>query len=91
MRLMIIKGDGLSRQSLLTVRLDSESSRFELIEDKIMQSLGEKPSSSISEIARELRVNRSTASKYLYVLRAKKKVLFRQVGPVKLWSLEGGK
>ncbi len=54
-----------------------------------MKSLSERPRSSISEIARELSVNRSTASKYLYVLKAKMKVNYQQVGPVKLWSLEG--
>lgn len=59
------------------------------IEERIMRSLSQRPSSSISEIARELSVNRSTASKYLHVLRAKRKVQVRQVGPVKLWSLEG--
>ena len=58
------------------------------LEERIVRSLLEKPRSSISEIARELSVNRSTASKYLYVLRAKRKVDFRQVGPVKLWTLE---
>ncbi len=58
------------------------------IEDRIVRSLADKPSSSTSEIARELSVNRSTASKYLLVLRAKRRVWFRQVGPVKLWSLE---
>ena len=61
---------------------------LEVIEERIISSLGDKPNSSISEIAKDLRVNRSTASKYLHVLRAKKKVAFRQVGPVKLWSLE---
>ncbi len=91
MQLMIIRGDGLSRQSQLTVRLDSENDPLDLIEDKIVQSLGERPSSSISEIAKELRVNRSTASKYLHVLRAKRRVSYRQVGPVKLWSLEASK
>ena len=58
------------------------------IEARIMRSLSERPRSSISEVARELNVNRSTASKYLYVLRAKRKVNYQQVGPVKLWSLE---
>jgi predicted transcriptional regulator len=58
------------------------------MENRIVHSLGERPSSSIGEIAKDLRVNRSTASKYLHVLRAKRKVNFRQVGPVKLWSLE---
>ena len=91
MHLMIIRADGLSRQSLLTLRLDSQNDRFDLIEDRIVQSLEERPSSSISEIAKELRVNRSTASKYLHVLRAKRRVSFRQVGPVKLWSLEAEK
>lgn len=91
MQLMIIRGDGLNRQSRLTVRLDLENDRLDLIEDKIVQSLGERPSSSISEIAKELQVNRSTASKYLHVLKAKKRVCFRQVGPVKLWSLEASK
>jgi predicted transcriptional regulator len=72
----------------LTARLDSEDSHLDLIENRIVHSLGERPGSSIGEIARDLRVNRSTASKYLHVLRAKKRVNFRQVGPVKLWSLE---
>lgn len=58
------------------------------IEGRIMRSLSERPRSSISEVARELSVNRSTASKYLYVLKAKRKVNYQQVGPVKLWSLE---
>ncbi|HZF21107.1 MAG TPA: helix-turn-helix domain-containing protein [Dongiaceae bacterium] len=75
----------------MTTRFEIEDSRLDIIEDKIVHSLGERPSSSIGEIARELRVNRSTASKYLHVLRAKRKVNFRQVGPVKLWSLEGEK
>ncbi len=61
---------------------------LDVIEERILRSLSAKPSSSISEIARELTVNRSTASKYLHVLRAKKRVHFRQIGPVKLWSLE---
>ncbi len=58
------------------------------LEERIVRSLAAKPSSSISEVARELCVNRSTASKYLHVLRAKRRVHFRQIGPVKLWSLE---
>ncbi len=73
---------------VLTVKPESSDPSLEVIEDKIIHSLGEKPSSSIVEIARELRVNRSTASKYLHVLKAKRLVRFRQVGPVKLWSLE---
>jgi DNA-binding IclR family transcriptional regulator len=75
----------------LTARLEVEDDPLDLIEDKIVHSLGERPSSSIGEIAKELRVNRSTASKYLHVLRAKRMVNFRQVGPVKLWSLEDEK
>ncbi|OLB71757.1 hypothetical protein AUI06_02995 [archaeon 13_2_20CM_2_52_21] len=75
----------------MTTRFEIEDGRLDLIEDKIVHSLGERPSSSIGEVARELRVNRSTASKYLHVLRAKRRVNFRQVGPVKLWSLEGEK
>lgn len=58
------------------------------IEGRIVQSLSGKPRSSISEVARELSINRATASKYLYVLKAKRRVDFQQVGPVKLWSLE---
>jgi predicted transcriptional regulator len=58
------------------------------IEGRIVRSLSGKPRSSISEVARELSINRATASKYLYVLKAKRKVDFQQVGPVKLWSLE---
>jgi DNA-binding MarR family transcriptional regulator len=68
--------------------LDSQEIGLDLLENRIVHSLGERPSSSIGEIAKDLRVNRSTASKYLHVLRAKKRVNFRQVGPVKLWSLE---
>src|SRR2546430_4038152 len=76
------------RQSELTTRLEVEDSRLDLIEDKIVHTLGERPSSSIGDIAIDLRVNSFTASKYLHVLRAKRMVTFRQVGPVKLWSLE---
>ena len=84
---MIIRGSGLKRQSLMTARFNSEV-QLDIIEGKIIRSLGEKPASSIGEIARELMVNRSTASKYLHVLKAKRRVSFRQIGPVKLWSLE---
>ncbi len=59
------------------------------IEQRIVQSLDEKPSSSISEVAARLSINRSTASKYLHVLKAKGRVDCRQVGPVKLWSVGG--
>lgn len=85
---MIIRTGRLNWQSELTARLDSQGVGLDLIENRIVHSLGERPSSSIGEIARDLRVNRSTASKYLHVLKAKKRVNFRQVGPVKLWSLE---
>ena len=88
---MIITGGCLNWQSNMTARLDFEDGHLELIEGKIVNSLGQRPGSSIGEIARELRVNRSTASKYLHVLKAKKRVTFRQVGPVKLWSLEGSR
>jgi len=70
----------------MTTRIDTDI--LDHIENKIVHSLGERPSSSIGEIAKFLRVNRSTASKYLHVLKAKRKVNCRQVGPVKLWSLE---
>jgi predicted transcriptional regulator len=70
----------------MTTRIDADS--LDHIENKIVDSLGVRPSSSIGEIAKSLRVNRSTASKYLHVLKAKRKVNCRQVGPVKLWSLE---
>jgi len=85
---MIISAERLNWQSQLTARYDSNDGRLDLIENKIVHSLGERPGSSIGEIATDLKVNRSTASKYLHVLRAKRKVNFRQVGPVKLWSLE---
>ena len=84
MQLMIIAGGCLNWQSNMTARLDFEDGHLDLIEGKIVNSLGERP-------GRELRVNRSTASKYLHVLKAKKRVTFRQVGPVKLWSLEGSR
>jgi len=86
---MISTSADLTRKSLLNIN-DSPNSTLllEVIEERIISSLGDKPNSSISEIAKDLKVNRSTASKYLHVLRAKKKVAFRQVGPVKLWSLE---
>ncbi len=87
-RLMITTSAELTRKSLLNIN-DSDSMKLlDAIEERIITSLGDKPNSSISEIAKDLRVNRSTASKYLHVLRAKKRVVFRQVGPVKLWSLE---
>jgi predicted transcriptional regulator len=85
---MINTSADLTRKSLLDINDSSNSRLLDVIEERIISSLGDKPNSSISEIARDLRVNRSTASKYLHVLRAKKKVAFRQVGPVKLWSLE---
>jgi predicted transcriptional regulator len=86
---MISTSVDLTRKSLLNINDPSNGTLLlEVIEERIISSLGDKPNSSISEIAKDLRVNRSTASKYLHVLRAKKKVAFRQVGPVKLWSLE---
>ena len=75
----------------MTSRFDSDNGHLDLIENKIVHSLGDRPGSSIGEIAKTLKMNRSTASKYLHVLKAKRKVNFRQVGPVKLWSLEGSK
>ncbi len=86
----MIIGDGGSSGRLLSsiVSRWKGLAGFDEIEERIIRSLSERPSSSISEIARELNVNRSTASKYLHVLQAKKKVQLRQVGPVKLWSLE---
>lgn len=85
---MITRNDRLNWQSQLTAKLEIDDNHSDPIEGKIVHSLGERPGSSIGEIARDLRVNRSTASKYLHVLRAKRRVNFRQVGPVKLWSLE---
>ncbi|OLD78561.1 ArsR family transcriptional regulator [Candidatus Bathyarchaeota archaeon] len=86
---MISTSADLTRKSLMNINDSSNSTLLlEVIEERIISSLGDKPNSSISEIAKDLKVNRSTASKYLHVLRAKKKVAFRQVGPVKLWSLE---
>ncbi|TMI59238.1 ArsR family transcriptional regulator [Candidatus Bathyarchaeota archaeon] len=86
---MISTSADLTRKSLMNINDSSNSTLLlEVIEERIINSLGDKPNSSISEIAKDLKVNRSTASKYLHVLRAKKKVAFRQVGPVKLWSLE---
>jgi predicted transcriptional regulator len=86
---MISTSADFTRKSLLNINGSPNSTLFEVIEERIISSLGDKPNSSISEIAKDLKVNRSTASKYLHVLRAKRKVVFRQVGPVKLWSLEG--
>ncbi len=80
---------GLTRRPLLAIGVSGKDGYLDEIEERIVRSLAAKPSSSISEIARELSVNRSTASKYLHVLRAKRRVHFRQIGPVKLWSLEG--
>lgn len=85
---MISTSVDFTRKSLLNINESTNGTLLEVIEERIITSLGDKPNSSISEIAKDLRVNRSTASKYLHVLRAKKKVAFRQVGPVKLWSLE---
>ena len=86
---MVNTSADLTRKSLLNINDSSNGTLLlEVIEERIISSLGDKPNSSISEIAKDLRVNSSTASKYLHVLRAKKKVAFRQVGPVKLWSLE---
>jgi predicted transcriptional regulator len=72
----------------LAIGLSVKDGYLDEMEERIVRSLATKPGSSISEIARELSVNRSTASKYLHVLRAKKRVQLRQIGPVKLWSLE---
>ena len=86
---MISTSADLTRKSELNINHHlSSGNLLEIIEERIISSLGDKPNSSISEIAKDLKVNRSTASKYLHVLRAKRKVAFRQVGPVKLWSLE---
>jgi len=85
---MISTSAELTRKSLLNTNNSSSGSLLEVIEERIISSLSDRPNSSISEIAKDLSVNRSTASKYLHVLRAKRKVAFRQVGPVKLWSLE---
>ena len=85
---MISTSADLTRKSELIITHPSSSNLLDIIEERIISSLGDKPNSSISEIAKDLKVNRSTASKYLHVLRAKKRVAFRQVGPVKLWSLE---
>ena len=75
--------------SLVKTGSQDEPLSIEDIEQRIVQSLEQKPSSSISEVAERLSINRSTASKYLHVLKAKGKVDCRQVGPVKLWSLGG--
>ena len=85
---MISTSVELTRKSELNITHPSSGGLLEVIEERIISSLGDKPNSSISEIAKDLKVNRSTASKYLHVLRAKRKVAFRQVGPVKLWALE---
>ena len=85
---MISTSAELTRKSELNITHPTSGSLLDVIEERIISSLGDKPNSSISEIAKDLKVNRSTASKYLHVLRAKKRVAFRQVGPVKLWSLE---
>ena len=86
---MVYTGVGLKRQPLSAIIPQAKEQIYlDDIEDRIVRSLGAKPRSSISEIAREVSVNRSTASKYLYVLKAKGKADFRQVGPVKLWCLE---
>lgn len=88
-QLMLITCGGCLRRPLSTLGSHlTGSGHLDELEERIIRSLSQRPSSSISEIAKELRVNRSTASKYLHVLRAKKKVQLRQVGPVKLWSLE---
>ena len=85
---MISTSAELTRKSELNITHPTSVILLDVIEERIISSLGDKPNSSISEIAKDLKVNRSTASKYLHVLRAKKRVAFRQVGPVKLWSLE---
>ncbi len=86
---MVNRCAALRWQALLRVTSRTkEPNHPDDIEERIIRSLFSKPRSSISEIARELSVNRSTASKYLYVLKAKRRIDFRQVGPVKLWSLE---
>jgi hypothetical protein len=95
---MMTGKEGCHRLPLSIVKTDSEDGVNEGqigsidIEGRIVQSLDGRPGSSISEIAKWLSINRSTASKYLHVLKAKGLVHCRQVGPVKLWSvIQGGK
>ncbi len=63
---MISTTADLTRKSLLNINDSSNGTLLEVIEERIISSLGDKPNSSISEIAKDLRVNRSTASKYLH-------------------------
>ena len=87
---MTYNGVGLKRQPLSAISPRAIAPIYlDDIEERIVRSLGEKPRSSISEVAKDVSINRSTASKYLYVLKAKRKADFHQVGPVKLWCLEG--
>lgn len=52
---------------------------------RILEFLGDKPrGSTISEVSESLDISRQTASKYLEVLKAEKKIEQRKIGKAKL-------
>ena len=55
------------------------------IAQEIERVLKEKPYGlSIEEVSQALKINRSTASKYLFAMGAEKRVVVREIGKVKL-------
>ena len=63
---------------------------FTMIRDSILQLLGKRAYGlTIKEVANTLRINRSTASKYLFALEAEKKIVVRIVGKAKLHYPKG--
>lgn len=63
-----------------------------LIKDSILQLLAKRTYGlTIEEVANTLRINRSTASKYLFALEAEKKIVVRVVGKAKLHYPKGVK
>jgi DNA-binding IclR family transcriptional regulator len=64
----------------------------ENILDKILSTLERSPEGlTITEIAKASSINIMTASKYLAVLEALKKIEYRKIGMAKLFKLKVGK
>lgn len=58
------------------------------IEDDILNLLGKHVYGlTIEDVAKMLRINRATASKYLFALAAEKKITVREIGKAKLHYL----
>lgn len=55
------------------------------IKECIIEALKNSDGLSISNVSRDLKVNYTTASKYLAILKAEKRVTYRKIGIVKLF------